>query len=188
MLGILGVQPDLDRVAAARRPAGDDQPLARSDAQLLAHDVDAGDELGHGMLDLQPRIQLDEVELALGREQELERACVAVADRLAGALRCGFHRFARIRRQCRRRRLLNQLLVAPLDRALALTEREDVAVLVAKHLNLDVPGRRERLLDVEPSDRRTRPEPRPRRHRRRLRRPPAPARGACPCRLRRRSP
>ncbi len=142
----------------------------------------------HRVLDLQPRVQLDEVEVALGREQELERACVAVADGLARALGRGFHRLARLGCERRRGRLLDQLLVAPLDRAFPLTERQHVAVLVAQDLNLDVPGRRECLLDVEPgiAERGLR-----------LGRGcaervldvlAAPARAACPCRRRRRWP
>ena len=39
--------------------------------------------------------------------------------------------------------------MAPLDRALALAEREHAAVLVAEHLDLDVPSGHERLLEVE---------------------------------------
>ena len=50
---ILGVQPDLERVPAARRAAGQGEPLAGGDPQLLADDVDAGDELADGMLDLE---------------------------------------------------------------------------------------------------------------------------------------
>ncbi len=84
-------------------------------------------ELGHRMLDLEARVQLDEVEAAVRAEQELERAGVAVADRAARALGGGLHLLARLGRERGRRRLLDQLLVAPLDRALALAEREDVA-------------------------------------------------------------
>src|SRR5258705_12703150 len=100
------------------------------------------------MFDLQPRVQLDEVETAVRAEQELEGAGVAVADRTARTLGCGLHRFARLRRERRRRRLFDQLLVTALDRALALAERQNVAVVVADHLDLDMPRRNERLLDV----------------------------------------
>src|SRR5436190_19845400 len=37
----------------------------------------------------------------------------------------------------------------PLDRALALTEREDLAARVGENLDLDVPGGPDDLLDVE---------------------------------------
>src|SRR5205807_6958171 len=59
------------------------------------------------------------------------------------------HRLTRLRVEGRRGRLLDQLLVAALDRALALAEREDTAVDVAEHLDLDVPRGRDRLLEVE---------------------------------------
>ena len=58
-------------VSASRSP--------RATRMLLLHDVDAGGHFGHRMLDLQPRVHLDEVESAL-LVQELEGAHAAVAD------------------------------------------------------------------------------------------------------------
>ena len=55
------------------------QPLAGGDAQLRLDEVDAGDQLGHRVLDLDARVHLDEVELVV-LVQELERAGAAVAD------------------------------------------------------------------------------------------------------------
>ena len=52
-------------------------------ADLLLHDVDAGDQFGHRVLDLDARVHLDEVELAV-LVQELERAGAAIADLAAG--------------------------------------------------------------------------------------------------------
>ena len=51
--------------------------------QLRLDQIDAGDQLGDRMLDLDARIHLDEVELAVLVE-ELERAGAAIADRAAG--------------------------------------------------------------------------------------------------------
>ena len=65
--------------------------LAGGDADLLAHQVDAGDHLGHRMLDLQARVHLDEVELAVLVE-ELDGADAAVAELL--------HARRRRRRRC----------------------------------------------------------------------------------------
>src|SRR6185503_19221571 len=48
--------------------------------------------------------------------------------------------------QQRRRRLLDDFLVAALDRALALAEINHIAVLVAKHLNFDMARIRDELL------------------------------------------
>jgi hypothetical protein len=50
---------------------------AGGDADLLAHQVDAGHRLGDRMLDLQAGVHLDEVELAV-LEQELQGAGAAV--------------------------------------------------------------------------------------------------------------
>ena len=61
--GILGVQAHLDRVAARRRRLAL-QPPACGDVELQADEVDAGDHLGHRVLDLQPRVDLHERELA----------------------------------------------------------------------------------------------------------------------------
>ena len=56
----------------------DRKRLALGDADLLAHQVDAGDHLGDRMLDLQAGVHLDEVELAVF-PQELDRARAAIA-------------------------------------------------------------------------------------------------------------
>ena len=59
------------------------QLLARGDADLLLHDVDAGDHLGDRVLDLHARVHLDEEELVV-LVQELEGAGAAIADLAAG--------------------------------------------------------------------------------------------------------
>ena len=56
---------------------------------------------------------------------------------------------AHLRRQVRGRRLLDQLLVAPLHRAVALAEVDAVAVRVADELDLGVVRRLEVALDVD---------------------------------------
>ena len=112
-------------------------------------DVDAGRQLADRVLHLEAGVQLDEVEGAVGADEELERARAAVADRAAGALGRRLHLLARLGRERGRGRLLDQLLVASLDRALALAEREHAALPVAEHLDLDVARKRDRLLDVE---------------------------------------
>ena len=50
---VFGIDPDLDRVAVARRAPGDRELPARGDAELLADDVDPGDCFADRMLDLQ---------------------------------------------------------------------------------------------------------------------------------------
>ena len=52
---------------------------AGADADLLEDEVDVGDHLGHRMLDLDARVHLDEVELAVLVE-ELDRADAEIFD------------------------------------------------------------------------------------------------------------
>src|SRR5512133_2426047 len=93
------------------------------------------------MLDLEPRIQLDEVVRASRSEQELERARIEVGNRMTRARNSRLHHLARRFVECRRRRFLDQLLVPALDRAFPLAEREHAAVGGAEDLDLAVPGR-----------------------------------------------
>ena len=61
-LGVLGVQPDLDRVARSRPTSDLREPerLAGGDPQLVGDEVAAGDHLGDRVLDLEPRVHLEE--------------------------------------------------------------------------------------------------------------------------------
>ena len=52
-------------------------------------------------------------------------------------------------RQAGRRRLLDELLVTALDRAVALAERDDGPVAVAEQLDLDVAGGQDLALEVD---------------------------------------
>src|SRR3954471_17231056 len=89
------------------------------------------------MLDLDPRVQLEEPEVA-AVEDELGRAGALVADRAREGDRGVAHPRPQLGVERRRRRLFEHLLVAALDRAVALAERGDVAVLVGEELDLDV--------------------------------------------------
>ncbi len=117
------------------------QGLARRrSASARLHQVDVGDLLGHRVLDLDARVHLDEARASPSRvEQELDGAGVDVAD-LPGEARRRRRRSASrsCRVEVRRRRDLDDLLVAPLHRAVALEEVDDVAVRVGEDLHLDV--------------------------------------------------
>ena len=76
----------LARDAAFDRPSArrdgflsERKPLARGDAQLPLHEIDARHELGDRVLDLDARVHLEEVERSLRVEQELARAGVDIA-------------------------------------------------------------------------------------------------------------
>ena len=126
--------------------------LAAGDPDHLAHQIDAGDHLGHRMLDLDAGVHLDEVEVVADVVVEvLERAGAAVVDRLGERHRGRAEPLARrLVDSDRRRRLLPDLLAAALQRAFALEAVDDVAA-VAEHLHLDVAGALDQLLDIEPA-------------------------------------
>lgn len=149
VLWIFGVDPELDGKAAllnvllpvAQRQSG-------SHPDLLAHDIDAGDLLADGVLDLQPGIHLHEVELAV-LEQELDRAGILVTHCLGRLDREHANFLALHLVQLGGRRDLDQLLIAPLDGTIALEEMNHAPVAVSEHLNFDVPGIEDALLDED---------------------------------------
>ena len=125
------------------------QRLAGRDPQLPSDEVEPGDRLGHRMLDLQPRVHFEKIELFGGVEQELDGSGAAVADRTRGGDR-GFGDLApQLGGDRRRRRLLDHLLVPALDRAIAFAQMDDVALRVREDLDLDMAGVRDRLLENE---------------------------------------
>jgi hypothetical protein len=106
------------------------------------------DHLGDRVLDLEARVHLEEIELPVGREQKLDGAGVAIA---AGARRRDRHRphlGAERGRQRGRRGFLDDLLVPPLDRAVALAKVHGVSRRVGEHLDLDVTGTDDRLFQI----------------------------------------
>ena len=143
---VLGVDPELDRVAADLRVVVPEL-LAGGDPEHLAHEVEAGDLLGDGVLDLEPGVDLEEGDGAVPGDEELAGAGADVPglleDRLAGLV----ERRDLVVGEERRGRLLDQLLVAALQRAVAGRDDDDVAVLVGEALGLDVPRLVEELLD-----------------------------------------
>jgi hypothetical protein len=146
---VLGVDPALDRVAAQPHLVlRHGEWLAGGDPDLLADEVDPRHLLGDGVLDLDARVHLHEVVGAVGREQALDRPGRAVA---AGA-RCldrdRADALAQLLVDRRRGRLLDELLMPPLDRAVALAEVDDVAVRVGEDLDLHVARVLEVALDV----------------------------------------
>ena len=78
---------------------------------------------------------------------EFDRAGAVVADRFGERDRLLAHLRPRRRVEQRARRFLDDFLIAPLDRAFALAEIDDVAVLVAEHLDFDVARIGDEFLD-----------------------------------------
>ncbi len=125
------------------------QLLARRDADLHLDEIDAGDHFGDGMLDLDARVDFDEVEVACLVDDELDGAGVGVAgglDQPDGRLA---HGSARLGREARPRAFFDQLLMPALHGAVALPEMDDVAVLVGEDLHFDVPRPLDVLLEID---------------------------------------
>ncbi len=125
-----------------------DSGQSGGDTDLLGDQVDARDHLGDGVLDLQPGVHLEEVELAVLVE-ELDCAGVVVADRPGDGDRRFAHRSARLVGEKGSGALLDELLMAALCRAVALAEPHHVPVGVADDLHLDVTRPRQVALDVD---------------------------------------
>ncbi|MGX1040664.1 hypothetical protein AB7M41_000370 [Bradyrhizobium diazoefficiens] len=116
------------------------QRAACCDRELGADEVEAQHRFRHGVLDLEPRIGLDEGKAILRRavDQELESTEIVVSRggrelprRLDDAAAQGLA-------QRRARRHLDQLLVPALDGAFALPEMRDRTMTVADDLHLDM--------------------------------------------------
>src|SRR5581483_12041656 len=137
--GVLGVDATLDGGAARLDvvlPPG--QTLAGRHGDLRLYEVEAGTQLGDRVLDLQTGVDLEEVVRAVGGEDELDGAGVHVAAGARGLDRGVEQAGARGGGQAGRGRLLDQLLVAALDRAIALAEGHDFAVRIGEDLDLDM--------------------------------------------------
>src|SRR6185503_13358278 len=99
--------------------------------------------------DLKTRVHFEEEELALLVDRELDGPCVHVTrgarERDRGV---GDRLLLRVVER-RRRRFLEDLLMAPLRGAVALAERDDRAVRVGEDLNLDVARALHKALEHE---------------------------------------
>src|SRR5579872_6931564 len=109
--------------------------LAAGDTQLQFDQIEPGDRLGDWMFDLKARVHLHEIEFAVLIEQEFQGAGTLVANRFDGVNRDSPHARPQLRRDLRRWRFLDQLLVPSLHRAVAFTQVNGIAESVAEHLN-----------------------------------------------------
>ena len=120
VLGVFGIDARFDGVTIeADLRLRQRQTLAGSNAKLPLHQIESGDRFGDRMLDLQPRVHLDEPERASPQTpcavgDELDRAGALIADG-AGGLDGGItHLRAQFRSHAWRSRLLHDLLVPAL--------------------------------------------------------------------------
>ena len=151
MRRILRIHANLDGVAArldsTTRKVG---RVTRSNPQHPFNEIDAGDLLGDAVLDLQACIHFEEVELtARVVVHELDSASGLVADASTEALRARAQVLPSPIIDSRRRRFLDDLLIASLHRAISFPERHDVATTIAEDLHFDVARLLDELLDEQ---------------------------------------
>lgn len=108
-------------------------------------EVDAGDHLRDRVLDLKPRVELQEVVGAVA-VKVLNRTRRDVANLLGETHRGVLHLVDQVGRGHHHRPLLDDLLVAALDGAIAFEEVDDIPVSVAEDLDLDMARRVDVLL------------------------------------------
>jgi hypothetical protein len=109
------------------------EQAALGEAELLAHEVDAGDLFGDGVLDLEARVHLEERDRAVGADEELARSRADVADLLEDGLGCRVEDLVLLVGEEGRGRLLDELLMAALQRAVARRDDDDVPAASARH-------------------------------------------------------
>ncbi len=118
-------------------------------AQHHLHEIEPGDQLGDGMLHLQAGIHLQEVEVPVAIEHELDRPGRAIpggSSERDGRLP---HPHAKFGTNGRRWRLLDDLLMPPLQGAVSLPKRDDVSVRIREDLDLHVANRIEIAFEQE---------------------------------------
>jgi hypothetical protein len=123
----------------------DSQLAACGEVNLLLNQVNTRDGLGDGMLYLNPRIDLKEVE-GIVFDEELYRRHRAVVDashELGGGLR---DLLSQAIREEGRRGLLDDLLVPTLQRAISRPDVDAAPSAIGGYLNLDMPRTSEVLL------------------------------------------
>src|SRR5579872_4375760 len=124
------------------------QTLACGYEQLGLDQINARNQLGHRVLNLDARVHLYEVELAV-LEKELECAGAAVANGLAGLDTTLAHDAALSRSDSDRWRLLDDFLMAALHGAVTLTQMNHIAMPVSQYLELDVTWPLQEFLHVD---------------------------------------
>jgi len=148
---IFGIDPAFDRMAGERNVLlAQLEHLAGSGTDLLLDQVDAGDRFRDRVLNLDPGIHFHEIEIALGVDQELDRAHPGIID-MPGQADSGLaHRLAQLGRGKRRGGFFEDFLVAALDRAVALAEMDHMPMLIGEQLNLDMARVFDEAFEVDP--------------------------------------
>ena len=99
------------------------------------------------MLDLKARIHLKKIEFTRLIKQKLNRSRTHVINGLGRLNRCLSHGHSQLRRHDRTRRFFYDLLMAALNRTIALSEVNRITRLIGEHLDLNMPWTHHRLFN-----------------------------------------
>ena len=125
--------------------------LAKGRSDHLLDEVDAGNELGHRVLDLKPRVHFEKIKAPILRGDEFDRSGKIIMYGPGQSDRLFAHRVAGLLADEWRRCFLNDFLMAALDRTFALAKMNDVAVLIAEDLDFDVTRTGNEFFDEDPA-------------------------------------
>src|SRR5699024_424164 len=133
------VDPELEAVPAHRSILVS-QRFSPSDPELPPHHIDPGHLVAHRVLDLPAGGDLQEADRAVRTHQELTGPGTFIVRRPQDRLRGLIELLLLLGREERRRRLLDELLVPALERAVASRDHHDSTLGVREALRLDMPG------------------------------------------------
>ena len=137
---VFRIEPDFNRVALRFEVSlRKGQCLATGDPQLQLHQIKAGDQFGHRMLDLQPGVHLHEIERAICIQQKFHRTRPDIANGLCRCHRCRPDFVPQGLIDTGGRGFFNHLLMAPLNRAVTLKDMNAIAMPVGKNLYFNMP-------------------------------------------------
>ncbi len=123
--------------------------FARRDEDLLADEIEIRDLLGHRVLDLHARVHFHEIVVQVFVDEELDRAETFIIRSARDFASRGPHAGSDLGAHDGREGFFDDLLVAALERALALAQMDHVAVAVGQDLDLDVTRAFDVLLDED---------------------------------------
>ena len=147
--GILSIDAALDGMST--RLGVDDmgaEMFTGGDLDLVLHEVASVNLFGDRVFDLNTGVHFHEVEIPIVIDEILDGTGILVSDAFAELDRGIAHLFAKLGGHERGWAFLHDLLVAALQRAVALSEMHDAAVLIAEDLELNVVGIDDELLDI----------------------------------------
>ena len=125
------------------------QGQAGGDSQLLTDQVYPGNQLSDAVLHLDAGVHLHKIKVSPVRvQQKFHRTRVLIVHRLGGPDGGGSHLCPQFRGEAPGGGLLDQLLVAALDRAVPVPQVDHISLTVSQDLELNVAGPQDQLFQI----------------------------------------